>query len=312
MEIRQIENYQALCNRINKMITDFGMYPLMPEGDWSIKFIQDVFSFNPLFVLEDFKKNIWDVLLEKTDYKYSEAELMPIINETYTKREKELKAGVLNRIITNFKREIDSSSFNHKYDSYHRLRRDVTPIFYYAYSIFYISKELQSASGMLVARLALKALELIRCERGTAPFDSIKHTGQMLSLSEFSAELDVYNKLKSMIEDEIRNSGDDDIKQELDKIIAEEAMQEKGCYIATCVYGSYDCPQVWTLRRYRDIILGTTRLGRSFIRTYYALSPNLVKWFGCTKWFKRICKNMLDPFVKNLNSHGIDNSPYED
>lgn len=28
-----------------------------------------------------------------------------------------------------------------------------------------------------------------------------------------------------------------------------------GCYIATCVYGSYDCPQVWILRRFRDDIL---------------------------------------------------------
>lgn len=24
--------------------------------------------------------------------------------------------------------------------------------------------------------------------------------------------------------------------------------EKNGCYIATCVYGSYDCPQVWTLR----------------------------------------------------------------
>ena len=28
----------------------------------------------------------------------------------------------------------------------------------------------------------------------------------------------------------------------------------RGCYIATAVYGSYDCPQVWTLRRYRSHI----------------------------------------------------------
>ncbi len=32
----------------------------------------------------------------------------------------------------------------------------------------------------------------------------------------------------------------------------------KGCYIATCVYGSYDCPQVWTLRRFRDYTLDET------------------------------------------------------
>ena len=24
------------------------------------------------------------------------------------------------------------------------------------------------------------------------------------------------------------------------------------CYVATAVYGSYDCPEVWTLRRFRD------------------------------------------------------------
>ena len=31
-----------------------------------------------------------------------------------------------------------------------------------------------------------------------------------------------------------------------------------GCYVATAVYGSYDCPQVWTLRRYRDDTLAET------------------------------------------------------
>ena len=31
-----------------------------------------------------------------------------------------------------------------------------------------------------------------------------------------------------------------------------EAKSSGGCYVATAVYGSYDCPQVWTLRRYRD------------------------------------------------------------
>ena len=42
-----------------------------------------------------------------------------------------------------------------------------------------------------------------------------------------------------------------------------------GCYVATCVYGSYDCPQVWTLRRFRDDTLGSTWYGRTFIRVYY-------------------------------------------
>ena len=31
-----------------------------------------------------------------------------------------------------------------------------------------------------------------------------------------------------------------------------------GCYVATAVYGSYDCPEIWTLRRFRDKVLART------------------------------------------------------
>ena len=86
----------------------------------------------------------------------------------------------------------------------------------------------------------------------------------------------------------------------------------QGCYIATCVYGSYDCPQVWTLRRYRDNSLAKSWYGRAFIRTYYAISQTLVKWFGHTKWFKKIWKDKLDKMVKNLNEQGVDDIPYKD
>lgn len=86
----------------------------------------------------------------------------------------------------------------------------------------------------------------------------------------------------------------------------------RGCYVATAVYGSYDCPQVWTLRRYRDYKLSKTWYGRAFIHTYYAISPTLVKWFGKTNWFKNMWKPMLDKMVRNLNSEGVDSTPYED
>lgn len=85
-----------------------------------------------------------------------------------------------------------------------------------------------------------------------------------------------------------------------------------GCYVATCVYGSYDCPQVWTLRRYRDNTLGSTWYGRAFIRTYYAISPTLVKWFGKTKWFKKMWKGKLDRMVKKLQNNGVESTPYDD
>ena len=85
-----------------------------------------------------------------------------------------------------------------------------------------------------------------------------------------------------------------------------------GCYVATCVYGSYDCPQVWTLRRYRDDTLGSTWYGRLFIRTYYAISPTLVKLFGHTNWFKKMWKGKLDRMVAKLQSNGVENTPYQD
>lgn len=85
-----------------------------------------------------------------------------------------------------------------------------------------------------------------------------------------------------------------------------------GCYVATAVYGSYDCPQVWTLRRFRDYTLAETWYGRAFIHTYYAISPTLVKWFGHTAWFRKMWKSKLDRMVARLNASGVADTPYED
>ena len=85
-----------------------------------------------------------------------------------------------------------------------------------------------------------------------------------------------------------------------------------GCYVATAVYGSYDCPEVWTLRRYRDNTLAETWYGRAFIKTYYAISPTLVKWFGETEWFKNMWRGKLNRMVKNLQDKGYESTPYED
>lgn len=85
-----------------------------------------------------------------------------------------------------------------------------------------------------------------------------------------------------------------------------------GCYIATCVYGSYDCPQVWTLRRFRDNTLDATWYGRLFVRCYYAISPTLVKWFGNTTWFKKIWRGPLDSLVTKLKHDGVSDTFYHD
>lgn len=89
-------------------------------------------------------------------------------------------------------------------------------------------------------------------------------------------------------------------------------IKKQGCYIATAVYGSYDCPQVWILRRYRDYTLARTWYGRAFVRTYYAISPTLVKWFGHNHRFRKMWKGTLDHIVTNLAAEGVEGTPYKD
>lgn len=98
----------------------------------------------------------------------------------------------------------------------------------------------------------------------------------------------------------------------IQQLISENKPAVKGCYVATAVYGSYDCPQVWTLRRFRDYTLAETWYGRTFIRMYYAISPTLVKWFGNTEWFKNMWRRVLDCMVRSLNENGVEDTPYND
>lgn len=88
--------------------------------------------------------------------------------------------------------------------------------------------------------------------------------------------------------------------------------KKNGCYIATCVYGSYDCPQVWTLRRFRDNNLRMSLFGRIFIKVYYAISPVCVKLFGDKKIFRTFGKKCLDSLVSRLQGKGIKDTPYTD
>lgn len=95
--------------------------------------------------------------------------------------------------------------------------------------------------------------------------------------------------------------------------VPELAQSKAGCcYVATAVYGDYDCPQVWTLRRFRDYKLAETWYGRAFIKTYYTISPTLVKWFGDTAWFKKMWRAVLDKMVIKLQKEGFKSSPYDD
>ena len=98
----------------------------------------------------------------------------------------------------------------------------------------------------------------------------------------------------------------------IEKKVVVTVPKRKGCYIATAVYGSYDCPEVWALRRYRDEYLDTRALGRLFIRCYYAVSPTVVKCCGNSRLFNAFWQRVLDRKIAKLKQKGYDCTPYTD
>lgn len=128
----------------------------------------------------------------------------------------------------------------------------------------------------------------------------------------------VVAKAKSTIDRAVRTQwGDASATDRLSAIVKKYesdyvAPKKQGCYIATAVYGSYDCPEVWTLRRFRDNTLAGTWFGRVFISVYYAISPTLVKWFGEAKWFRRFGQKHLNNLVSHLRDSGVEDTPYND
>lgn len=90
------------------------------------------------------------------------------------------------------------------------------------------------------------------------------------------------------------------------------ACEKKGCYIATAVYGTYDCPQLWVLRRFRDTFLENRWWGRMFIMAYYKVSPVIVRILGDNKKINDSIRKLLDYFVKILKNKGFGEQPYQD
>ncbi|NJK70297.1 MAG: hypothetical protein HC941_30720 [Microcoleus sp. SU_5_3] len=72
------------------------------------------------------------------------------------------------------------------------------------------------------------------------------------------------------------------------------------CFIATAVYGSYDAPQVVSLRRFRDEKLMSYSIGRLFITVYYQLSPPVAKWLKNSPHFAKPIRQILDKLVAYL------------
>jgi len=130
----------------------------------------------------------------------------------------------------------------------------------------------------------------------------------ILKMLEWSAE-ELENRGESA--DSIR-SYVSNVQMNIEKYSGSKSSGSSGCYIATCVYGSYDCPEVWTLRRFRDDTLLQSRIGIYFVKVYYMLSPTFVSLFGKTRWFKSITKYFINKLVNKLQYSGVESTPYID
>lgn len=202
----RIPNDAALIRRANKMIDDFNLYPTMPTGDLSFEFIANVTKFNPLFVLNQLRKNIIDMLMDKTDFMYDEQQFDYILNETFYKRLKSQQERILLILIDNYK--VDMQRLRGTYHSYMDLRQDETVVFYYAYSIYYIAQKLENASALIFARKVLKFLELFHCEKSSTPYDGLPANGKMFSIRRFKEDKQLYNEILDLIEVAIHKYAD--------------------------------------------------------------------------------------------------------
>jgi hypothetical protein len=90
----------------------------------------------------------------------------------------------------------------------------------------------------------------------------------------------------------------DSFKKKYTAITGEKA---PGCYIATAVYGSYNAPEVMTLRRFRDECLAESVAGCLFINIYYAISPRIADRLRDANRINKFVRNILDKFVAHVN-----------
>ena len=72
------------------------------------------------------------------------------------------------------------------------------------------------------------------------------------------------------------------------------------CFVATAVYGSYDCPEVVRLRGFRDNFLKKYALGRAFIAAYYRFGPYLAKIVKGRAFLSTPTKAALDLFIRTF------------
>jgi len=76
-------------------------------------------------------------------------------------------------------------------------------------------------------------------------------------------------------------------------ILGAASNSTSSCFIATAAYGSYLDPHVQILRSFRDRCLLPNSLGRIFVTSYYAYSPNLARAIAPSPFLRALTRHML-------------------
>ena len=184
----------------------------------------------------------------------------------------------------------------------------------------YYNKALDIDATNVKALEGLKNVEYVGVLAGrTVTFDMIDRIEDLLASNQKIQAIKYVNQLTGIglrgaknFVDEYEVSQDFNASSQKASDTDISTRNKSGCYVATAVYGSYNCPEVWTLRRWRDEKLAITWYGRAFIHVYYAISPAIVRIFGETSWFQKLWKSRLDTLVYELKGKGYQDTPYED
>jgi hypothetical protein len=111
------------------------------------------------------------------------------------------------------------------------------------------------------------------------------------------------------LEDIARERGESYVNNiQVDEFMSREL--KGGCFIATAVYDSPSAPEVLTFRRFRDEVLLHSKLGSSFVKVYYFVSPPLASLISKVEFLKTATRHLiLTPLLrllKNSNAKGRD------
>jgi hypothetical protein len=79
--------------------------------------------------------------------------------------------------------------------------------------------------------------------------------------------------------------------------ISSDGRNEMGCFIATAAYGSLIEPHVKILRDFRDKVLLTNSLGKSFVKAYYTYSPPIADFISKDDNLRTLVRLSLLPVV---------------